>query len=225
MQEAAPVVKMKEAEKIVLQQGIDQFSSRCKTAGFKYSIHENKGPWDKSLIAKESRFSDLIVISEELFFTEVFLDDQPNFFMQELLRTAECPVMVVPENFHCTTSLALAYDSSKNSMFAIKQFTNLFPQLTDLPAKFIHIAEDDNDDIPDRKLLDEYASLHYDSHGTSKLHFEPKAYINTWLENQKGVMLVTGSFSRSGFSVLLNKSFVHRVIREHSCPVFIAHIS
>jgi hypothetical protein len=218
-----PYAKMKEEEEIVLMQGEAQFSSRCKTAGIKYSIHENNGPWDKSLIGKESRFSDLIVISEELFFTEVFLNDQPNFFMQELLRAAECPVMVVPENFHFTTSLALAYDGSKNSMFAIKQFANLFPQLTDLPAKFVFIADDDNDEIPDRNLLDEYASLHFDSHGTSKLHFEPRTYINTWLENQKGVMLVTGSFSRSGFSALRNKSFSDPVIREHTCPVFIAH--
>jgi len=219
-----PYVKMKEAEQQVLVQSEAHFSSRCKTANIRFSIHENKGPWNRPLIAKESRFSDLIVISEELFFTEIFLNDQPNFFMQELLRAAECPVMVVPEKFHYTTNLALAYDSSKNSMFAIRQFANLFPHLTDLPAKFIYIAQDDSDEIPDRKLLDEYASLHFDRHGTSKLQFEPKTYTTTWLEEQEGVMLITGSFSRSGFSELLNKSFAHRVIREHTCPVFIAHM-
>ena len=220
---SGPYAKMKEQEEIVLMRSEAQFNTRCEAANIKHAIHENKGAWDKSLIAKESRFSDLIVISEELFFAEVFLNDQPNFLMQELLRAAECPVMVVPENFQITRSLALAFDASKNSMFAIRQFASLFPQLTHLPAEIVYIANDDNDHIPDHNLMDEYASLHFDRHRLSKLHFEPKTYINTWLENQKGVMLVTGSFSRSGVSELLNKSFASGVIHEHTCPVFIAH--
>ena len=65
------------------------------------------------------------------------MEVQPNFYMIEALRASESPVVVVPENFSRIDHLAFAYDGGKESMFAIKQFTYLFPNLTDLPSEFV----------------------------------------------------------------------------------------
>ena len=57
---------------------------------------------------------------------------------------------------------------------------------------------------------------------TSKLHFDPKKYFTSWLDDKKNVFLVTGSFSRSAFSNMLKESFTSKIISRHSCPIFIA---
>ena len=130
----------------------DQFIEAFENAGIKYEIHPHIGEWNRELFVKESRFADLVVISEELFCANA-MEIQPNFYMIEALRASESPVVVVPENFKCIDHLAFAYDGGKESMFAIKQFAYLFPNLTDLPSEFVHIKDEEADDIPERALL------------------------------------------------------------------------
>jgi hypothetical protein len=219
-----PYVKLKEEEKILVKKSQDIFSKECEAHGIKYQLHAHEGSWDKELFIKESRFSDLVVISEELFCRDV-LDVQPNYFMGETLRVSESPVVVVPENFEGIDRLAIAYDGGKEAMFALKQFAYLFPGYTDLPADFVHIKDEKADDIPDRELLQEYASSHFDALFASKLHFDAKKYFTSWLENKKNVFLVAGSYSRSSFSNTFRQSFADKVIAKHACPVFIAHFS
>jgi len=73
--------------------------------------------------------------------------------------------------------------------------------------------------------LREYTFSHFEAQLTSKLHFDPKKYLTSWLGNKKNVFLVSGSFSRSVVSNTFKKSFAENVIAEHTCPIFIAHFS
>ncbi len=219
-----PYTKLKENEKMLVMKSQEQFSTECEKHGIKYQIHPYEGSWDKELFIKESRFADLVIISEELFCLDA-LNIQPNYFMEETLRGSECPVMVVPEQFKEIERLAVAYDGGKESMFALKQFVYLFPDYVDLPADFVHIKSELGTEIPDRGLLQEYTKTHFESLNASRLHFDPKKYFSSWLENRKNVLLITGSYSRSAFSNLFNRSFADCVITSHACPIFIAHFS
>jgi hypothetical protein len=219
---SGPYERFKQEEKQMVIKSQDDFISAFENTGIKYEIHPHIGEWDRDLFVRESRFADLVVISEELFCSNT-TKIQPNYFMIEALRSSESPVVVVPENFKCIDHLAFAYDGGKQSMHAIKQFTYLFPNLTDLPAEFVHIKEDATDKIPERALLAEYTFSHFEMQHTSKLHFDPKKYLTSWLGTRKNVFLVSGSFSRSAVSNTFNKSFSELVIAEHSCPIFIAH--
>jgi hypothetical protein len=93
----------------------------------------------------------------------------------------------------------------------------------DHPSDFIHIKNDGTDHIPSHDLLNEYTSAHFDSMFASKLHFDPKKYFATWVENKKNIMLISGAYSRSEFSNRVKKSFANQIIADHTCPVFIAH--
>lgn len=219
-----PYIKLKEKEKILVRKSESKFSHECEIFGIKYQIYPHKGSWDRELFIKESRFADLVVISEELFCRDV-LDVQPNYFMEETLKISECPVVVVPENFHTIDRLAIAYDGGKEGMFALKQFAYLFPDYAGLPAEFVHVKNEKTDEIPDKELLQEYAGAHFDSLFASKLHFDAKKYFTDWLETKKNVLLVTGSYSRSNFSNAFKQSFAEKVIAKHACPVFVAHFS
>ncbi|HEY1870650.1 MAG TPA: hypothetical protein VGG71_06295 [Chitinophagaceae bacterium] len=219
-----PYERLQEQEKLLVKKSQDQFIDAFENAGIKYEIHPHIGEWNRELFVKESRFADLVVISEELFCANSS-EIQPNFYMIEALRSSESPVVVVPEKFKRIDHLAFAYDGGKECMFAIKQFTYLFPNLTDLPSEFVHIKNEATDEIPERSLLGEYTFSHFEAQHTSKLHFDPKKYLTAWLGTRKNVFLVSGSFSRSAVSNVFKKSFADHVIAEHSCPILIAHFS
>ncbi|HEV2352912.1 MAG TPA: hypothetical protein VGR89_01605, partial [Puia sp.] len=128
------------------------FARKCADAHLHYQVHPNEEGWDIHLFARESRFSDLAVLSGEQFYGEVD-PAQPNLFLREALHVAECPVMVLPEDFSEPGHLVIGYDGSRDSLHAIKQFAYLFPNYTDLPTEFIYVKEDDRTDIPDLDLL------------------------------------------------------------------------
>jgi hypothetical protein len=221
---SGPYVKLKENEKLLVHKSQKKFTEAFETSGIKYEIHPHNGEWNRELFVKESRFADLVIISEELFCINL-MEVQPNYFMMEALRASECPVVVVPENFKSIEHIALAYDGGKECMHAIKQFVYLFPDLVDLPAEFVHIKKEAAGDIPEKALLGEYTFSHFEAQYTSTLHFDPKIYLTSWLGIKKNVFLVSGSFSRSAVSNMFRKSFADCVIAEHTCPIFIAHSS
>ena len=218
----APYERMKSAEIAELSKSREQFDHDCSLAGIRYIVSERDSEWNKELLVKESRYADCILISEELFCSQT-LDSQPNFFMQELLRGSESPVIVVPEKFKAPERLVFAFDGKRESVYAMKQFTYLFPGLLELPAQFVYFSPS-GQPLPDEDLLQEYARWHVNAIGSASLEFDPKRYFSTWLEDRKNAFLITGSYSRSGFSTLLRPSFADNVIREHVCPVFIAHV-
>jgi len=221
---SGPYLKIKEQEKQMVKKSQENFIHEMESAGIKYEIHPETGDWNRDLFVKESRFADLVVLSEELFCANA-LESQPNYFMIEVLRASESPVVVVPENFIGVERLAFAYDGGKESMHAIKQFVYLFPEYTELPAEFVHIKDEIAEMIPEKALLGEYTFSHFETQFTSKLHFDHKKYLTSWLGTKKNVFLVSGSFSRSAVSNTFRKSFADQVIAEHTCPIFIAHFS
>src|SRR4051794_27540797 len=175
-----PYVRLKEKVQAEVSESQARFIQSFENAGIKYEIHPYSAGWDVDLFKIESRFADLVVISEDLFCKNA-LESQPSFFMAEALRAAECPVVVVPEHFKTVDSVAIAYDGQKESMYAIKQFIYLFPELADHPVDIVYIKQDSNDVIPNHDLLREYSLSHFQSQFTSKLHFDPKKYFTSWL--------------------------------------------
>ena len=219
---AEPFVKFKAAEERLVGQSKQRFADLCEDSRIQYQISEQKEGWDKEIFKNESRFADLVIISQELFCSDI-LGRQPNFFMHEALHGAGCPVLVVPEKFETPDRIVIAYDGKDESIFALKQFVYLLPQLTDLPTDFVYVKNERTDEIPNYDLLQEYARLHFNSLATSKLHFDAKKYFTAWLEERKNVMVVTGAYARSSVSNLFNQSFADKIIRDHTSPIFIAH--
>ena len=217
-----PVLDLEDNEKEVIAVHKALFSSQCQQFHIPYSLHDNDREWDKDLLQKESRFADLILISGEFFYAETD-NKQPNQYLREVLCSAECPVLLVPENFTTVQHLFMAYDGSRDSLYALKQFCYLFPNLTDLPTEILYLNEAASDDIPDLASLKQFTRAKFDSMSFSRLHFNANDYLATWISEKKDALLVSGSFGRSPVSYIGNRSFSEDVIREHQLPVFIAH--
>jgi hypothetical protein len=219
---AAPYTRVQEKEKKAVQNNKALFEKECRSNHIPCELHPNDGEWDKSILGKESRFSDLVLLSGELFYDELS-NDQPNSLLQEALHASECPVVIVPEGFTSFEHLVFAYDGGKESLFAMKQFCYLLPQYTDLPTEIIYVKDESTQEIPDIDQLKRFSRLHFESMGFSKLHFKAANYFATWIGEKHRVLMVSGSFGRSPFSYVAKRSFAEKVIHDHKMPVFIAH--
>jgi hypothetical protein len=173
-------------------------------------------------LKKESRFADLLIIGSEKFYENMGID-KPNEYLKDVLHGVECPVVLVPEKFTFPESVILAYDGSDSSVYAIKQFAYLFPDLCRKETLLVYSNDDDKKDFPDKIEMEELAARHFRRLTLFKLQLNPKKYFATWINEKKGTILVSGAYGRSGLSELLRRSFINDVIAEHKLPIFITH--
>jgi hypothetical protein len=217
-----PFLELEDNEKKVIAQHKAVFARQCEQCHIRYSLHDNDDEWNKNLLIRESRFADLILISGENFYPETD-NRQPNQFLREALHHAECPVLVIPENFKTVQHLFMAYDGSRESIYAIKQFCYLFPGLIDLPTEIVYVIEDAGHTIPDLESLQQFTRLKFDSMSFSKLNFTATDHFSNWASGKNNALLVSGSFGRSTLSYIAKRSFSEDIIHNHQLPVFIAH--
>jgi hypothetical protein len=217
-----PFLELEDDERKVIAQHKSLFAHNCEQHHIPYSLHNYDGEWDKDLLIKESRFADLILISGECFYAETD-NRQPNQYLRQALHDAECPVLVIPEYFAAIRHVYLAYDGSRESIFAIKQFCYLFPYLADLPTEFVYVHEDAGQAIPELEHLQQFGHLKFDYMNYAKLQFNAADHFAAWICGKKNVLLVAGSFGRSKLSYIGKRSFTRDVIHNHEFPVFIAH--
>jgi nucleotide-binding universal stress UspA family protein len=202
---------------------IKQFSERCNQSGIEFRVHEESEEFKISDVIKESRFADLIVMSEELFCADLDVE-QPNYYMEEVMHKAECPVLLIPENYKPFSHVTIAYDGRKESLFAMKQFCYLFP-LTKYSTTVLYLTEKEEQEIPELIYLEEYAARHFGSLTIEKKTFNKKSEFIQYVGNKNETLLIAGAYGRSGLSNTFHESFVEKTIREHKVPVFIAHHS
>ncbi|HTI94837.1 MAG TPA: hypothetical protein VL727_29800 [Puia sp.] len=217
-----PLLKLEEKEKEAIHLQKNLFARHCQENYISYTINENEQSWEKDLLVKESRFADLVLISGELFYASAEAR-QPNQYLQEALHAAECPVLIIPETFTTVEQLFMAYDGSKESIFALKEFCHLFPQLCDLPTEIVYVNEESGNTIPEIERLRQFTRLKFNSMNFAKLHFKASEYFAAWINEKRNVLLVSGSFGRAPFSYLMKRSFSEHVIHDHQLPLFIAH--
>jgi hypothetical protein len=210
-----------ENEDRLLETTIQRFSRDCERLHLNYKVHHYNSTSGMDYLRKLSRFSDALVVSSELYFRNVS-EVQPNEFLKDLLHISECPVFTVPEKFSFPDTIILAYDGSESSLFAIKQFANLFPELCERKTMLLHGYEE-NEDIPELNTIKDFASCHFSNFGFYSLHLNNRNQFSKWLKEVKNPLVVSGSFGRSHLHEFIKKSFISETIHDHKAVVFTAH--
>ncbi len=214
---------VEDADVEVIANNIVRFKNLCERNGIEYRVHENGFDFSLPELKMETRFADLLLIGDEAFYKNIGTD-VPNAYLRDAMHHAECPVLIVPEEYSFPENVILSYDGSESSVFAIKQFAYLFPNLTKLPALLITAdAKHSGNDFPEQGNIQELAARHFSQLTFMKLEFDPYKYFSTWMVDRKSSILVSGAFERSAISEAIKKSFVSKVITAHQLPVFIAH--
>jgi hypothetical protein len=210
-----------EEDPVAIKKNITRFEDFCIKHGIRYRIHQNIKRKIVEELSYETRFADLMILSNSDFY-ENLGERLQREYLEDTLHKAECPIMLLPESYVPTASVVLAYDGSESAMHAIKQLSYLMPHLKDTEILLMY-AGIGKDEIPFHNLVKEYVTAHFHKWSEYKLEADPKRYFNTWIANKGPVLLVSGSFGRSGISELFKRNFLQEVIREHKVPMFIAH--
>ena len=216
------VADMVETEADTIVDNIRRFKTLCKEHNMMCIVHNDAGA-DAPLneLVKESRFADLLVIGSEVFYKELG-SAAVNVNLKFVLHETECPIILVPENFNFPESVALTYDGSASSVFAIKSFTSLFPALRDKPALLVY-ANEKKEELPHKEYIEELIGSSYKNLTIQRLGVNPAKYFGIWAKSLKKPIIVAGSYSRPGISELFHKNFLSEAIADHKYPVFIAH--
>ena len=143
--------------------------------------------------------------------------------MEDGLHGVESPVLVIPEKFDYPMTNILSYDGNKSSVYAIKQFAYLFPEMSGNPTLLVYANKKTDSEIPEEVNIEELTARHFPDLTVTKIDSSSGKYFGAWISKKKSAILISGSFGRSLFSRIFRKSFISDVIRDHKLPVFIAH--
>ena len=205
-----------------LEQNVKRFEALCLKNNIAYSVHRDYKDFALPELKRETRFADLLIIGSETFYSQIVGDD-PDNYLRDALHDAECPVLVVPENCHFPETNIIAYDGSAASVFAMKQFVYLFPELRALETVIVYSDSSGQREFPEEEQIKELAKQHFMDVSFQKPTCGSKDEFAQWVGKHKRAMLITGAYGRSGLSQWITKSFADKVITGHGLPVFIAH--
>lgn len=204
-----------------IEKNISFFKDTCIIEAVNYTIHRDRGVPVRELIT-ESRFADVIVVDVQTSFNKVY-DGNPTEFVRDILKEAECPVIIAPEGFDGIDEIIFTYDSSASSVFAIKQFTYLFPQLFNKKVSIVQVNGTGDWQDPDKYKFKEWLGDHYTNLNFEALKGRADSELFIDLMKRKNIFLVMGAYGRSELSKLFKRSQADLLIRSLSQPIFITH--
>ncbi len=203
----------------LIRKNMRLFKEACTRRNVSSSIHYVKGVAVDEII-KESRFADLIITDGGISFSSNKIDGTPSPFVKDLLAAAECPVIISPFKFDEINEIIFTYDGSKSSVFAIKQFTYLFPQLDETKITLTQIAPDEVNHLTENDKLKRWLMMHYNAVHFEILHGAADQELFKKLVAKRNKFLVMGAYGRK---MLLSHSTADLVLKSIDIPVFIAH--
>jgi hypothetical protein len=138
------------------------------------------------------------------------------------LHQAECPVILVPEEYEEPETVVIGYDGKSSAVHTLKQFAYLFPNFTKMETTLFNLA-DEKEEFPQLNLLQELVECHYESFTIEIIPQKPEVF-QKWLDENHNYLLVTGAYGRGELSLLFKKSFINNIIKAQRVPIFVAHL-
>ncbi|TWF42293.1 universal stress protein family protein [Chitinophaga polysaccharea] len=173
-------------------------------------------------IVNASRYADLILVNNSTSFAALS-DSNPPRFVKDILADAECPVMVLPDVPVPVKEIIFSYNGTYSSIYAIRQFTLLFPEYADTRVRVVYVTENDQAAIPFKKDLKAYLDAHYSHVDYAILNGEPATEFLALLIRRDDCIVTYGAFGRSGISRFFHRSDADSILRTTNIPVFVTH--
>lgn len=215
------VLKAARERERVIKENTALLEDGCEKRNILFSFHKDYGvPVEEAI--EESRFADLMLINKDISFAFLY-DSNPPGFLKNLLTDAQCPVLVLPDIQTNFKEAVFAYNGTFSSMFAIRQFIQIFGELDGLKITVAYIIENDEATIPHKQALKEYLDGYFDNIEYRVLEGEPDKAFLQLLSDKKDVVVTFGAYGRSRFSQFFRRSSADNILRELNVPVFITH--
>jgi hypothetical protein len=113
----------------LLESNMQLFKDECQTAKIDFYI-EPDDEISLGRLMEQSAFSDFLLANAN--------ENLHQYHIADLLVDAHCPVYLVSKEVENIENIILTYDGGFSSMYAIKMYTYLFPELKNLPTVLVH---------------------------------------------------------------------------------------
>lgn len=173
-------------------------------------------------LIKLSRFADLMVVDAALSLG-FSAASAPSENVKDILNRTNCPVIIAPLTFERIDELVFTYNGSLSSLFAIKQFTYLFPECFDKKLSVIRVNKSGTRFQNDHDKFSEWLKCHYLDINFIAIEGNTEHELMSFLLRKKHVFIVMGAYSRSSISQFFNESTAEILIKTLTQPIFIAH--
>jgi len=192
------------------------FENRCLHNDARQSISFVQGNPLREIV-KESLYADVIITDGNTSFNGY--GGWPSEFVEDLLENAKCPVIITPFSFDEINEIVFAYDGTDSSIFAMKQFIYLFPQLEETKITLLQVLKDE-DDITEKEKLKSLLMMHYSAVHYDTLRGEAEMELFKSFLTQKNKLLVMGAYGRKKF---FGHSTADILLKTVDIPIFITH--
>jgi len=108
-------------------------------------------------------------------------------------------------------------------MFAIKQFTYLFPELIKNKITVLKVRRLGDDTFEDAFKMKEWMKEHYEEVEYVLLNGDPADQLFAYLLERKNGVVVMGAYGRGMLSRFFKPSQARLIIKTVNMPIFIAH--
>ena len=206
-----------QSDVVSIDNDVDLFKNACENRGVRYSIRRVKNELVNEII-RESRYADVVVAEVEGSF-----HSKTEHFIKELLANAECPIVIAPESFEGIDEVVFTYNGTSSSMYAIKQFCYLFPQLDDKKVTVIEVDDEGESSPEEKDKFREWISGHYSSIGYTVLKGDTESELFAALLRKQNVFIVMGAYGRGRLSRFFKHSRADLLVKTLTQAIFIAH--
>lgn len=206
-----------------IDRAVDLVREECRFAGVELDVVIEQGnPVAKTL--SESRFADFIIMDPEFRLLPGHVG-APSPIVRDILLHAECPVLLSPKEFAGVNEVVFCYDESASSVFAIKQFTLLFPVFKNRHAVLLQVNSDAEKEpgTDGHKRMMTWMNMHYSSLSRQVLKGNARDELFAYFFLQTKKIVILGAYGRGIVSNLFRKSHADALIRMVDLPLFIAH--
>jgi len=205
-----------------INESIQQFTTQCGESGIYFKVHFDKGVPLKELL-HESAFADIIVIDTQAGLFNLS-NDSVNTFVKDLLVESSCPIMIVPKITKEIKNVFIAYDGSESSVVAMKMFSYLFPEWSELNTTILNVNRTSSNHLPKNRDIKDLSKQHFKNMKYKILNGETSEVLIDYLKkHDEQSIVVMGSYGRNALSRMLHSSLSNKVIDHAKIPVFITH--
>ena len=212
--------KAYEEKKQMIASNIKRFEEACARRSVRSMVREDFGI-PPSEVLLESRYADLAVISPDTSFNSE-IESLPSNFVKRFIEKSECPVVIAPQTFREINEIVFTYNGSASSVYAIKQFTYLFPALDDTRVTILGVNGKDLSE-KEKNQFRGWLQNHYNAIGFEILQGNPETELFKWLQTRKNAFITMGAYGRSMVSQFFRRSTAELLIKTLPQPIFITH--
>lgn len=201
---------------------MEQFHTACtirETVGLVQCDRELT--WEE--LIQQSAFADCIIADASFTRDSTRQESTPTHDTKKLLHEAKCPVIIAPLTFREIGDIVFAYDNSASSVYALRQFITLFPELSNRHLDILTVKEIESDLEPENNSINDWIHNYFRDTKFIVMDGDPESKLLEYMMSHDNCFIIMGGYGRSRFSRLLQPSTSATIVKMVASPVFIAH--